>query len=129
MRRIATILLLLLLPALYTGSLAATAFAPDRGTEKVCMLDDKLCANIDELANILSNCSFEPQQGSSTFHARNNGHTVTRCPLKEYKSATLSPTLYKHKSTIPSGEKSQKAVASSRHTHGYYIYALRHIII
>lgn len=129
MRRIATILLLLLLPALYTGSQAATAFAPDNGTEKVCMLDDKLGANIDELADILSNCSFEPVQDCCTFHARNNGHTVTRCPLKEYKNATLSPTLYKHKSTIPSGEKSQKAVASSRHTHGYYIYALRHIII
>lgn len=129
MRRIASILLLLLLPALYTGSQAATAFAPDRGTEKVCMLDDKLCANINELANILSNCSFEPQQGSSTFHARNNGHTVTRCPLKEYKSATLSPTLYKHKSTISSDDTCQKAVASSRHDRGYYIYALRHIII
>lgn len=129
MKRILAILSILLLPALYTGSQAATAFAPDKGTEKVCMLNDKLGANIDELANILSNCSFEPVQGCCTFQARNNGHTVTRCPLREYKSATLSPTLYKHKSTIPSGEKSQKAVAASRHTHGYYIYALRHIII
>lgn len=127
MKRIATILLLLLLPGLYTGSQVVAATGSD--IAKVCMLNDKQNANISKLANILDQCCFEVHESSNTLLTRHTGHSTPRCPFKHLKAGSLIFAQYKQKNSIPSGENSQKAIAASRHTHGYYIYALRHIII
>lgn len=129
MKRLLSILLLLLLPLFCMGAKATNPHSTEEKGATACMLKASTGNNIEELAGKLQECRFDqPQTGgaSITRHGGDNNHRRTCKNSKDQESRIQSSTV---KTTFSSDDTCQKAVVSSRHDRGYYIYALRHIII
>lgn len=129
MKRLATILILLVLAAAFCGSGKSDALCEPK--EKECT--EKLCSqekqSIDELQERLMDCSFRLPQTSLLQTAR-QGDRQTARRLTPYEKAACAGNSQLH---LPEHATectaSRNGITSSRHNRGYYIYALRHIII
>ena len=128
MRKLLSILLLALLSVICTGNHKASPTHTAESKSTACILKDSNKENISELSNRLNGCRFEtPQTNNVNITQRNQQQTLRhwqenlRCTLASaYVPATHNRYIIKDV---------RAAVASSRHSHGYYIYTLRHIII
>jgi hypothetical protein len=128
MKSLLYILLLLLLPVNGTCSQMPTPHSTE-GKRTAGTLQDCCRKNIEQLADKLKDCLFEYQQPGETQITQNIGQNSYRRLYSSFKSKTATTISSAHKTTISSADTCHKAVATSRHSHGYYIYALRHIII
>lgn len=128
MRNLLTILLLSLLSVICTGNQGITPVRTGEDKDIVCTLKDSNKENITELSDRLNGCRFEtPQTNNVNISSRNQQQTLrhwqenVRCALASaYAPATHNRYIIKDVCA---------AVAASRHSRGYYIYTLRHIII
>lgn len=128
MRNLLTILLLSLLPVICTGNQGTAPVRTGEDKDVAYILKDSSRENIAELSDRLNDCRFEtPQTNNVNITQRNQQQTLRhwqenlRCTLASaYVPATHNRYIIKDV---------RAAVASSRHSHGYYIYTLRHIII
>lgn len=128
MRNLLTILLLSLLSVICTGNQGTAPVRTGEDKDIVCTLKDSNRENIAELSDRLNGCRFEtPQTNNVNISSRNQNQTQRqwqenpRCTLASaYAPATHNRYIIKDV---------RAAVAASRHSRGYYIYTLRHIII
>lgn len=128
MRNLLTILLLSLLSVICTGNQKASPTHTAESKSTVCTLKDSSRENIEELSDRLNDCRFETPQTSNVNITQRNQHQTqrqwqenVRCALASaYAPATHNRYIIKDV---------RAAVAASRHSRGYYIYTLRHIII
>lgn len=130
MKRIITILLLSVLSITpFCGR--DGSFTP--GNEAVTdstysRINDSCKAGIDGLSDRLHCCSFELPQGNSIRFGRQDEHNQQRHVGNSRVSFCTTAQSEQQKPSI-SRCYIIKEVAESRHARGYYIYALRHIII
>lgn len=77
----------------------------------------------------LNNALFElPQQGTIQIQRNGEHYSTRRCYGQDRTGNTLAIIVSQQHRTYQISSN-HKAVAHSRHCRGYYIYALRHIII
>lgn len=132
MKRLTVILLLCTLSAIFFNggeTLAVTSNETDStNTVQRCLTtpDD---TDIEELSDRLRDCSFELPNNSNVQPTRQGEKNQTRHIGSSSRSTGCTATLSKQLHTPQSVNHSKDEVAASRHTRGYYIYALRHIII
>lgn len=128
MRQLLSILLLSLLSVICTDNQNISPVHTEESKSTACTLKDSNKENIAELSDRLNGCRFEtPQTSNVNITQRNQQQTLrhwqenVRCALASaYVPATHNRYIIKDV---------RATVASSRHSHGYYIYTLRHIII
>lgn len=120
-------LLIVLFLALTSNSAAASCNETKQREYTICEYDIE--NEISELADELR--KYRSVQPRSTEHnaLKRNGEQQTYKRIPGNKSGTANHTLQnlKNQSRIP--VSCHKAVATTRHARGYYVYALRHIII
>lgn len=128
MRNLLTILLLSLLSVICTGNQKTVPDCAGESNSTLHTLKDSNKENTAELSDRLNGCRFEtPQTNNINISSRNQHQTLrqwqenVRCALASaYAPATHNRYIIKDV---------RAAVAASRHSRGYYIYTLRHIII
>ena len=127
MKRLTTLLFVLILTAL-TGS--GHAAVPESMHDSKEALHDGMAEGLKSLADSLDICRFELPQatGHNTVRQQNEqqaprrfqGCGKTNISFEQSSSLSIQTAIC---------SENHKAVASARHGRGYYIYALRHIII
>lgn len=127
-RRILTFLILVLAAVLVTDK--NCAMAADYNTNKeYCVIEDCIEGNISRLQERLRECRFcQPQQNGVSFTRHGESNTFRRIHDNTKNGYTPGGQDI-HIAPEYSIAVCHKAVATSRHTREYYIYALRHIII
>lgn len=129
MKRILTILLLFIISATYVAGRECTPIqsqAAGKGKSSLCNTEKK---NIEKLSNELQECCFEvPATGSIQFTYKNKQQPARRfCgSCKTVLAANLQTQQQK---IAVKGYSIHSKITESRHSRGYYIYTLRHIII
>ena len=141
MKRLATILLLFILSATFLGgesiiapsstdnSGQAAHSLPIKGLTAQQSLTDPNRVNIQELSDRLRDCSFELPHASNIQLTRQGEQNQLRHTGNCNRAVASIATTTREQNTLPSDYNINKEVAASRHARGYYIYALRHIII
>lgn len=84
--------------------------------------------DIATLADILQESRFELPQNGRVHTQRYEEQVQSRRPVCNKVLETFATSLSQQKQSHQT-QNSQKAIAASRHTRGYYIYTLRHIVI
>ena len=93
-------------------------------------IEDTVKTSIESLAAMLHDCRFElPQSNQTTLTRQGKQHTTNRRINDSSKSGEPLMLLQHSRQHIAFGSACHTAIAASRHIRGYYIYALRHIII
>lgn len=103
-----------------------------RGTQMPsipCSIQDKDRLDIVVLSDILNGCRFELPQGANIYVPRCDEQFQSRRPNCSSKTIETFASVLSQQRHSHLSESNHKAVAASRHSRGYYIYALRHIII
>ncbi len=128
MKNLLSILLLSLLSIICTGNSDNSLACAGESNVALCTLKDSNKENIAELSDRLNGCRFEtPQTTNVNITQRNQQQTQrqwqenTKCVL----ASTYTPSGHSWNTL----QSVRATVAASRHSRGYYIYTLRHIII
>lgn len=128
MKNLLTILLLSLLSVISTGNQETAPARTGEDKDVACTLKESSRENIAELSDRLNNCRFEtPQTTNVNITSRNQQQTPRQWhenPRCTFASAYVPTTHNRHIL-----KNVRTAIATSRHSRGYYIYVLRHIII
>ena len=125
MRHLLSILLLSVLSMLYAGNLNAEPLPRQEGKANTATLIDSNRESITQLQDKLRECRFDTPQANSISMPCNRQH-LQRLPFDSNRCAialTSTSNHNKHQTRV------RRAVATSLHRNGYYIYTLRHIII
>lgn len=118
-------ILLLLLPA---GSCKAVVPSHDKAESEY--IEDSLKNSIVSLSDILQDCRFElPQNGITVFSRQGKQHSANQRVSDSGKNGAMLCQQQKALSPATHIISCHMAVAAAQHNRGYYIYALRHIII
>ena len=128
MKRLATLFIILLLAAVNYSSVYATVHEQPKGKE-VPVLDEQASDCIETLADRLDESCFELPSHTNIQSTQQNEFPTSRRIAGNEKANSIYAALPQEQEFITSDIAGQKAVTSSRHSRGYYIYALRHIII
>lgn len=129
MRKLLSILLLTLLSVICTGNQKASPTHTAESKSTACILKDSNKENISELSDRLNGCRFEtPQTNNVNIPSRNQQQTTQR-QWQENPRCTLASSYTPARLYRDTLQNVRAAVAASRHSRGYYIYTLRHIII
>ena len=127
MKQLKFIFLLLILLLVFPARSTAQSSAKAEPRYAICGYD--LSKGISELADHLRECRFEVPQTSGNIAFKRNGEQQTSKRIHTSKPGTSGYVSQKQKEKEPQPASCRKAIATVRHARGYYIYALRHIII
>ena len=130
MKRLSAIFIAMFLPMFFIGEANATTMA--NRDHKNCgnsNIDDSIKANIDDLHERLQDCRFnQPAHSTGSLTRQSESHHSRR--INDSAGNGQAAILHKQQEiAYPRLNLQEKAIAISRHKRGYYIYALRHIII
>lgn len=130
MKRTAFILLTVLL-SLFARTNESHVVVHDyqTGTAARASIEDQSRMRLEALAEILQDCRFELPQACRIHAQRHDEQMQTRRSSLGNKVSEAHETAHTLQSGSHLSETSHKAIATSRHSRGYYIYTLRHIII
>ena len=128
MKRLATLLVTIIISAVYYNC-GYAASLEKQGYNISPTIEEETADYIGIISDRLKECSLElPQQ--TDFHSTTKGEqSQSRRIAGNGKYHLVSPALPEQQRFIATDISGKKAVTSSRHSRGYYIYALRHIII
>ena len=127
-QRILTFLLLAFAAVLVTDKSYASEVYGSTNKE-YCLIEDCFEKNVIGLQQRLRECRFEqPQHNGITITRKSENNTYRRAH-DNTKNGYTSAIHELHINVRYNIVVCHKAVSTSRHTRGYYIYALRHIII
>ncbi|MBQ8695590.1 MAG: hypothetical protein IJ513_08120 [Bacteroidaceae bacterium] len=131
MQRIIGLLTFIIFMALPAGdchaavSSKAVPVASEQGN-----IDDTIKTSIESLAARLHDCRFElPQSNMTSLTRQGKQHTANRRINDSSKSGEPLMLLQHNGQHTTFARTCRTAIAASHHIRGYYIYALRHIII
>ncbi len=127
MRHITTILLSILFSAILLGrsSDCCSSVAAKNGIGSIESIQRE---NLIKLSDRLQECRFELPQASKVNISRNQQPAQRQLQQGNEKCCTIATFLEQQKIRHIQPEQ-RIAITTSQHKSGYYIYALRHIII
>ena len=126
--RLLTVILISLLFSLNASGENRVVQCGNTGGEECCKVENKLLLNILELAKNLQECRFEVPQHASTNIVRPQQLRPTKVIQEHWRLAPMPDDISGSKQRHRLKE-SHIAISTARHSRGYYIYAIRHIII
>ena len=129
MRNLLTILLLSLLPVICTGNQGTAPVRTGEDKDVAYILKDSSRENIAEHSDRLNDCRFETPQTNNVNITQRNQQQTTQRQWQENPRCTLASSYTPARRYRATLQNVRAAVAASRHSRGYYIYTLRHIII
>lgn len=130
MQRITGILTFIVFMALPAGNCHAAATVHDDAIAGYGHIDDTVNICIESLADMLHDCCFEQPSNCYTVQARLGKQQTVNRRINDSSKGGEPVALLQHKESHATFASScHTAIATSRHIRGYYIYALRHIII
>lgn len=129
MKRILTILLLLTISATYVAGRERMLMQNQAAGENNGSISNTERKNIEKLSNELQECCFEvPGTSSVQFTYKNKQQPLRRLCGNSKTTPTADFQTQQQKITVK-GYSIHSKITESRHSRGYYIYTLRHIII
>lgn len=129
MQRFSKILLFILFIALPTGYSYATEHITAE-VQDIGRIDNTLKIGIESLADRLHDSCFEQPHNNYTAHSRQSKQQQNwRRANDSDKTGSQFATSQDTQPNNPFTALCHTAIATSKHNRGYYIFALRHIII